>query len=69
MAPGLRGPETTLHLTVVAFIVGVPAYAANTILPIAARRERLAPILAERWHLTVIAYAEGAIVLIGFVLL
>jgi hypothetical protein len=69
LAPSLRTPDATLHLTVVAFIVGVPAYSANTILPIAAQRRRLAPILAERWHLAVIAYAEGAMVLIGFVLL
>jgi hypothetical protein len=42
----------------VAFIVGVPAYGAMTILPIAAHRERLAPILADRWHLAVVAYAD-----------
>jgi hypothetical protein len=53
----------------VAFIIGVPAYGAMTILPIAAHRERLAPILADRWHLAVVAYAEGAMVLIGFLLL
>ena len=52
-----------------AFIIGVPAYGAMTILPIAAHRERLAPILADRWHLAVVAYAEGAMVLIGFLLL
>ena len=52
-----------------AFVVGVPAYAAVTILPIAAHRERLAPILADRWHIAVIAYAEGVMLLIGFLLL
>jgi hypothetical protein len=35
----------------------------------AARRERFAIILADRWHLAVIAYAEGVTVLIGFLLL
>ena len=40
-----------------------------TLLPIAATRPRLAPILADRWHLAVIAYAEGAMVLVGFLLL
>lgn len=69
VAPGVRSPEATLNLTVVAFIAGIPAYGAMTILPIAAHRERLAPILAHRWHLAVIAYAEGAMVLIGFLLL
>jgi uncharacterized membrane protein len=68
-APGLRSPEATLNLTVVAFVVGVPAYTTMTILPILARRERLAAILADRWHLAVIAYAQGAMVLIGFLLL
>ena len=54
VAPFLRSPEATLALT---------------ILPIAASRERYASILADRWHLAVIAYAEGAMVLIGFLLL
>ena len=69
VAPALRSPEATLSLTIVAFFVGVPAYAAQTILPIAAHRERLVPILADRWHLAVLAYAQGAMVLIGFLLL
>jgi hypothetical protein len=69
LAPGLRSSEATLNLTIVAFIVGVPAYGAMTILPLVARRERSAPILADRWHLVVIAYAEGVTVLIGFLLL
>jgi len=38
-------------------------------LPIAANRERLAPILAERWHLAIVAYAQGVMVLTGFLLL
>ena len=69
LAPGARSPEATLYLTIVAFISGVPAYTAMTILPIVANRPRLAPILADRWHLAVIAYAEGAMVLTGFLLL
>jgi hypothetical protein len=50
-------------------VIGIPAYAAHTILPIAAHRERLAPFLATRWHLVVIAYSQGSMVLIGFLLL
>jgi hypothetical protein len=69
LAPGLRSPAATLSLTIVAFLIGVPAYAAHTILPIAAHRERVAPFLAARWHLAVIPYAQGTMVLIGFLLL
>ena len=69
LAPSARSTEATLYLTIVAFAAGVPAYAAMTLLPIAATRPRLAPILADRWHLAVIAYAEGAMVLVGFLLL
>lgn len=69
LAPSLRSVEATLNLTVVAFVAGVPAYGAMTVLPIAAHRERLAPILADRWHLAIVAYAQGVIVLICFLLL
>jgi hypothetical protein len=69
VATGLRSPEATLDLTITAFVIGVPAFLAMTVLPIAAHRPRLAPILAERWHLAVIAYAQGVMVLIGFLLL
>jgi len=69
LAPNLRSTEATLGLTIVAFIAGVPAYGAMTILPIAARRPRLAATLAERWHLAIIAYSQGVTVLIGFLLI
>jgi hypothetical protein len=68
-APGLRSTEATLHLTVLAFLAGVPAYGAMTVLPLAAHRERFVPILAERWHLAIIGYAQAVTVLIGFLLL
>jgi hypothetical protein len=68
-APTLRSEDATVKLTVVAFVAGVPAYSSLTILPIAASRERLAFILASRWHLALVAYAEGSMVLIGFLLL
>jgi hypothetical protein len=68
-APGLRSVSATLNLTIVAFAIGVPAYAMHMLLPILARRERLACSLAARWHLAVIAYAEGTMVLIGFLML
>jgi hypothetical protein len=69
VAPGLRSTEATLFLTVVAFVGGLAAYIAMTLLPIAAARERLAPVLADRWHLAIIGYAQGVTVLIGFLLL
>lgn len=69
LVPGLRSPEATLALTVVAFLAGVPAYVAMTLLPIAAQRAGLAPILAERWHLAVLGYAQAVLVLTGFLLL
>ena len=68
-APDLRSSEATLALTIIAFAAGVPAYAAMTVLPIAANRKRLAPILAQRWHLAIVAYAQGVMVLTGFLLL
>jgi hypothetical protein len=68
-APGLRSHEAPLALTVVAFVGGLAAYVTMTLLPIAANRERLAPILADRWHLAIIGYAQGVTVLIGFLLL
>ncbi len=68
-APGLRSEVATLNLTIIAFIAGIPAFGAMTVLPIAAHRERLAPILADRWHLAVLAYAEAVMVLVGFLLL
>jgi len=69
IAPNLRSAEATLYLTVAAYAAGVPAYGAMTILPIAAHRARLAPILRDRWHLAIIAYAQGVTVLIAFLLL
>jgi hypothetical protein len=69
LAPAARSPEAALNLTIVAFVAGVPAYTAMAVLPIAATRPRVLPILADRWHLAIIAYAEGAMVLVGFLLL
>ena len=69
LAPALRSADATLALTLVAFVGGVVAYVAMTMLPIAARREGWAAILADRWHLAVIAYAQAVTVLIGFLLL
>lgn len=69
LAPSLRSPEATLNLTIVGFAAGLAAYIAMTILPSAVRRERLGSILADRWHLAIIAYAQAVTLLIGFLLL
>ena len=69
VAPGLRSPDATLALTLVAFVGGLAAYIAMTLLPIGARRDGWAPMLADRWHLAIIAYAQAVTVLIGFLLL
>jgi hypothetical protein len=69
LGPELRSGEATLALTHVAFVLAVPAYAIHMILPIAADRESLRAVLATRWHLVVVAYAEATMVLMGFVLL
>lgn len=67
--PGLRTATTTLELTVIAFALGIPAYATLTVLPVLARDERRAAVLGERWHLAVVMYAQSVIVLITFLLL
>jgi hypothetical protein len=69
VAPSLRSPEATLSLTIVAFVAGLVAYLAMTILPSAVRRERLGAILSDRWHLAIVAYAQAVTLLIGFLLL
>lgn len=67
--PGLRSETSTLALTLTAFVAGVPAFAAMSLLPTIARHERFGPALAERWHLAIIGYAQGTVVLIAFLLL
>ena len=69
IVPDLRSVESTLALTITAFLLGVPAYLALTTLPIAANRDDLAPVLAGRWHLALLGYTEAALVLVGFLLL
>ena len=69
VAPGLRSDDAAIRLTVASFVLGVPAFLAMTVLPIVAHRERLVPVLAARWHLVVVGYAQAVTVLIGFLLL
>jgi hypothetical protein len=60
--------EATLVLTLVGFVPGAAMYAAGSALPLLARQERLAPILAERWHLVVLGYAVSVMVLVELLL-
>ena len=60
--PGASDPSFTT-------VLGLPAYASMTLLPIAAARPRGAAALARHWHLAVLGYAQAATVLVGFVLL
>jgi hypothetical protein len=69
VAPGARSPDATLALTVTAFVLGIASYGAMTLLPVAARDERLNAVLARRWHLAILAYAQSVTVLVAFLLL
>jgi hypothetical protein len=69
IAPGLRAPGSALQLTIAAFAGGLPAYAAFSLLPVLARSPRLVPVLADRWHLVLLGYAQAVTVLVGFLLL
>jgi hypothetical protein len=66
---GMRSPDSTLALTVSMFIIGVPAYALLTALPIIARQQRFAPALASYGRFLILGYAQGAIVFVGFLVL
>jgi hypothetical protein len=64
-----RVPETTLALTLLAFVPGALAHGALAILPILARSARLSASLAERAHLFILGYAMAVMVLVYFLLL
>jgi hypothetical protein len=66
---GWRSPESTLALVVGAFGLGVPAYGLVAALPILARQERTASRLAAYGPRLLLAYAQGAVVFVGFLLL
>jgi hypothetical protein len=66
---GQRSPEATLQLTVTGLLLGSIGFAMLAAMPILARETRLAPVLAARGQYLVLAYIEGTIVLVGFMLL
>ena len=66
LVPDHHVPDAVLSLVLFAFVPGAAWYLAITTLPIIASRGRAAQVLAERWHLVVIAYSEAVLVLSGF---
>ena len=66
LVPDHHAPDAVLSLVLFAFLPGAAWYLAITTLPIIASRGRAAQVLAERWHLVVIAYSEAVLVLSGF---
>ena len=66
---GLRSPDSALDLVVVAFVLGSPAFAILTALPVLADWSRTAPLLAAHGRSFVLCYAQGATVFVGFLVL
>src|SRR5262245_49804354 len=66
---GLRSPEAILSLAVLAFVVGALAFGGFGLLPVLARHVRFGPALARVGPYLVLAYIQGLIVIVGFLLL
>jgi hypothetical protein len=66
---GLQSPDSTLDLTIAAFIMGALAFAALGALPVLARQERTARALAAYGRFLILGYTQGVVVLVGFLLL
>ena len=66
---GLRSADSTLALTITGFILGVPPYLVLTTLPSLVRQDRAAPVLARYGHVGIFVFAQGGVVLAGFLLL
>jgi len=67
LIPGGHVPDGTLVLTLMAFLPGAVMYGVASALP-AVAQSRLAPMLQERWHLVVLAYAVIVVVLVELLL-
>jgi hypothetical protein len=65
---GLHPVDSTLAITIAGLLIGLPAYAAISILPALARHERLGRIAATAAPFGVFALAEGSAVIIGLLL-
>jgi hypothetical protein len=63
---GLRVPESALALTIAGFVLGVPAFAILSCLPVMVRDERLARVVGGFGRVFVVGYAQSAVVLVGF---
>jgi hypothetical protein len=63
---GLRAPESALAITVAGFVVGAPAFAILSCLPVLVHDERLARVVGRFGQVLVVGYAQSAVVLVGF---
>jgi hypothetical protein len=61
-------PDGTLGLTLLAFLPGAAMYGITSGLPALAAQPRFAPVLRERWHLVILAYAVFVVVLVELLL-
>lgn len=66
---GIRSAEGTLNLIIVGFSIGAVAFFALTTLIVSAVRERSARFLARYGRFLVLGYAQGVVLLVGFLLL
>jgi hypothetical protein len=65
---GSHPADATLALTIAALLIGLPAYVGIAVLPVLARQERLAPVVARTAPLVVFALAQGSAVLMGLLI-
>jgi hypothetical protein len=66
---GLRSADSLLALTIAAFVIGALVFALISALPVVARQPRMAPSLVRSAPYLMLAYAQGVIVLVAFLLL
>ncbi len=66
---GWRSPDSTLSLVMTAIILGAPAYAFVMALPMLARDEGRAGRLGAVYPAAILAYSQGAVVFVTFLLL
>jgi hypothetical protein len=66
---GLGSPDSALSLAVVAAFIGTFLFAIVVSLSVVSQHARLGPLLVRWGRLGIVAYAQGAIVFIGFLLL
>jgi hypothetical protein len=66
---GLGSPDATLDLTIASFVMGAAAFGLLTILPVLANQRLLAAHLAKYGPFLILAYTQGVVVVVAFLLL